>query len=157
MISLEPYDSIEQIQSNHVYNKKVIAKLRDLSTSYASCPDLWVALGDALQLSDDDYPIEEAVECYQTALRCDDSHFAAYEELGWVSEGVYEDLPKAEEYFRLAIQHGADETAMVGLARVLAQTGRESEALQVLRECEDQSMEEVAELRREIKSGVWRQ
>jgi tetratricopeptide (TPR) repeat protein len=90
-----------------------------------------------------------------SAIEYDDTYAPAYESLGWVLDAFQDDFENAAKYFRLALQHGAGDTARIGLARVLAQTGKTNEAINCLNECRDQTSAEVVKMRQEICEGLW--
>jgi ABC-type hemin transport system ATPase subunit len=67
-----------------------------------------------------------------------------------------DNLGRAEEAFRRAVQLGGGEWSYRGLARVLAQLGRDrGEVLRLLDECPYAESPAVQELRDEIACGSW--
>jgi tetratricopeptide (TPR) repeat protein len=79
----------------------------------------------------------------------------AHNELGYMYDVYFDDFPKAEAEFRKAIDLGWDYSSYYGLARVLAETGRLSEALSVLssKNCPFSEHPKIVDLRREIDDG----
>ncbi|QEH38191.1 hypothetical protein OJF2_67890 [Aquisphaera giovannonii] len=122
-------------------------------------PELWCLKGDLLQLRfrpfDRDFDPRLPLECYETAIALDDRCADAHNEIGYLCDVYLDDFERAEAEFRRAIELGLDHTAYMGLARVLAQTGRAAEALALLDSCPHGDNPEVVRLRGEISDGDW--
>ena len=83
----------------------------------APSAELWILLGDAIQLSDDDeVDLDDVEASYLAALELDPNSADAWESLGHFAFGVADDARAAAEYFRAAIKHGAGAGAREGLA-----------------------------------------
>lgn len=61
----------------------------------------------------------------------------------------------AEDVFRRAIQNGGSASAYAGLARVLTETGRKAEAVELLGACPFANHDEVLKMKSEIDAGEW--
>ena len=121
--------------------------------------DLWCALGNLIQLSDDDtsFDLSQAKGAYSRAIDICSTHTEALEGLGAFLDSVEDDPRAAETYLRRSVDNGGGEHAYALLARVLTQLGRKAEALELLGEsrCPFASCEVVQETVREIGEGVW--
>lgn len=152
---MEPFDTIDHIRDKSGPTEKDIQELRSLTLNYPRHPELGVCLGDMMQLSSSDYPIEESLRCYHQAIACDPAHADAYEELAWAYDTYTEDFENAERYFRLAIEKGGGDSCRVGLARVYAQLSKNNAALLELDCCKDQNHPDVVSMRSEVSQGIW--
>ncbi len=152
---MEPHDTINRIRNQELYSTADVARLRSLTKYYPNDARLWDVLGDITQLVD--APITdrtESLECYKRSIACDPLYAPAHESLGyWYDiEAQYE---LAAQHFRLAIDSGGGDTALIGFARVLEQLGRSDEARSAMDQCRDQSNPTLLELRAEIADGYW--
>lgn len=78
--------------------------------------DLWILLGDAIQLSDGvDYDLEDAEASYRNALELDPNSADAHESLAFFTFAVRGDTRASIPLFRLAIDLGAGISAREGL------------------------------------------
>jgi tetratricopeptide (TPR) repeat protein len=120
---------------------------------------LWCLRGDIwqLQLWDEQFDPNMALECYEKALAVDRTNADANLEVGYLYDVYFNDFVKAEGAFRKAIASGASHTGYFGLARVLAQQGRSEEALNTLApdQCPYNKNPEIQDLIREISEGLW--
>ncbi|MBL9123719.1 MAG: hypothetical protein JNG90_08810 [Planctomycetaceae bacterium] len=122
---------------------------------------VWLMYGDFLSIShvDDHSPttVNNVVAAYRQALALDPACADAYQELGFVYDLRCQDAPAAEAAFRAAIAFGAGVHSYYGLARALAQQGRQHEACQVLTDgsCPYASEPTIQELLSEIRDGMW--
>jgi len=155
MTRMEPFDTIDRIRIRDKYSVSDIRELQSLAQFHSDEPELWDLIGDVMQACDEDRPIEESIACYNRAIDCDKTYAPAYESIGWVLDTYFNDFDGAEKNFLVALQHGASDTARIGLSRVLAQTGRITEAIAYLDSCDDQTRRDVTEMRREIVEGIW--
>jgi tetratricopeptide (TPR) repeat protein len=82
-----------------------------------------------MQLVADEEPdaLEEALTCFQDAVKLDPASAEAYEELAHFLDDVADEPAEAEVFFRRAIELGAGESAHEGLRDVLSQLGRTEE------------------------------
>jgi tetratricopeptide (TPR) repeat protein len=150
---MTPYQLIEELSEKEQYTAADVARVEALLKKYPKSAELWEYFGDLMQMSDDEYPVERSQECYEKAIQCYPSFATAHESLGHLYDAYLDDFPKAEKSFLKAIEFGAGDSARIGLARVLAQTDREAEALKMLDQCEDQASADLAELRAEIEEA----
>jgi tetratricopeptide (TPR) repeat protein len=125
---------------------------------FPQSPRLLCMRGDLVQLAPTDSPraVAEALQSYLRAIEVSPGFANAYVETGYYYD-VHEDDPaQAESFFRRAIELGAGVQAYAGLGRVLAELGRKQEATSLLKACPHSATTEVAEVLREIESGIWR-
>ena len=153
--SIEPFDSIDRIRAKDVYTEEDIALLRGLTETYPNEPELWDFLGDLMQICKSHYPIEESMDCYRRAIECDRTYAPAHESLGWALDTYFDEFEESTRNFLLALEYGSGDSCRLGLARVLAQTGKTDVAILQLNQCNDQTMSDVINLRREIEGGIW--
>lgn len=151
---MTPYRLIEELSEKEQYTAADLARVEAMLKKYPKSAELWEYFGDLMQMSDDEYPVERSQECYEMAIQCYPSFASAHESLGHLYDAYLDDFPKAEKCFRKAIEFGAGDSARIGLARVLAQTDREEEALKQLDQCDDQSQGDLTELRAEIAEFI---
>jgi tetratricopeptide (TPR) repeat protein len=150
---MTPAQLIEELSELESYKAADIARVEALLKTYPKSAELWEFLGDLMQMSDDEFPVERSQECYQKAIQCYPSFASAHESLAHLYDAYLDDFPKAEASFLRAIEFGAGDSARVGLARVFAQTDREAAAIRQLDLCDDQTNPDLLELRDEIKAG----
>ena len=125
--------------------------------AYPGSADLQCAFGDLIQLSDDEtYKAADALSAYQRAAELDPTFAEAYEEIGYYWDVCGDDFERAEAAFRRAIELGAGADSYAGLARVLAERGKDSPAiLSFLDQCPYAAAPEVRKIRAEIENGIW--
>jgi tetratricopeptide (TPR) repeat protein len=152
---MEPFDTIDRIRIQDNYTSQDIRELKSLTQFHPNEPELWDVLGDIIQACDEDRPIEESIACYKRAIECEVTYAPAYESIAWAMDTYFNDFDGAENNFLTALQHGASDTARIGLSRVLAQRGRTNEAIAYLDSCQDQTHPDVTEMRRQIVEGIW--
>ncbi|MBE9028889.1 hypothetical protein IQ266_03825 [filamentous cyanobacterium LEGE 11480] len=128
-------------------------QLRSLQAEFPDSPELWNFRGNWLQLYD--VPLAQVQVCYEKAISCDPTFAAGHESLGYYHDTFGDDLMRAMQCFRQALKLGAGDASHIGLARVLAQLGRSTEAIQQLNQCVDQANTEVVLLRCQIADGLW--
>lgn len=135
--------------------------MRVAASAVAEHPEsakLWCMLGDLIQVaplgvsSSSHHPRE----CYEKAIAIDSAMPEAWESLGYFLDVINDDYAGAERAFRRALELEPSPTTYAGLARVLAEQGREEEALSLLEPCTFSSDPEVQEMRNEIQEGLWR-
>jgi len=135
--------------------------LAEVETLLQRSPDsavLWRLRGHLLQLSTgDSRTLASARESYERAIALDPSSANAHLSLAEFIDGVEDDPAAAEAHFRNALLRGAGTDAKLGLARVLAQLGRTTEALQELSSPQLAANEDAAELRDEIHAGLYQE
>ncbi|NND96365.1 MAG: hypothetical protein HKN47_03430 [Pirellulaceae bacterium] len=152
---MEPFDTIERIRALDVFTDSDVQQVRKLTDEHPDVAELWDFLGDVIQLSHaGDMPTAESMICYQRAIQCDPSYYVAHESLAFYHD-LFDEFDVALRHFRLALEHGAGDTARIGAARILEQLGRSDEAQQELNGCVDQQSAPIIELRREIADGLW--
>ena len=118
--------------------------------------ELWCLRGDVIYFSNGDhFEREDILASYERAAEIHPLCAEAYESIGGYHDVFTEDLPKAEEAFRKALTLGAGWVSVYGLARVLAQLDRRTEALALLGEPSPGEERDIADLRQEILSGLW--
>ena len=95
------------------------------------------------------------MDCYRRAIVSDPTYAPAYESMGWALDTFFDHFDESSQNFRHALVYGAGDSCRVGLARVLAQTGKAEEAVNQLDQCKDQTNPDVIKLRQEIEDGIW--
>jgi hypothetical protein len=120
---------------------------------YARSPHVWTLLGDLVQICDTPQGAPTPEACYKRALRIDGQHHDALVGLGFYHDVFSGDLGKARRYFRRALEVRRTTEARVGLARVLAQLGKEKESFALIGRLKAPAARQLA---REIASGIWR-
>lgn len=78
--------------------------------------ELWILLGDAIQLSDRHESLEDVERSYRRALELDPGSADAYESLGHFIFAVKSDARGSLRYFQRALELGAGVTAREGLS-----------------------------------------
>ena len=123
------------------------------------CAKLWCMKGDLYQLHscapERAFDPHIPMSCYEIAVSLDETCADAYNEIGYLCDVYFNDYVRAVTAFKKAINLGLDHTPYLGLARVLAETGRCAEALALLSECPFSDHRDVANLRVEILDGIW--
>jgi tetratricopeptide (TPR) repeat protein len=119
----------------------------------------WYDLGVVMQRCGEDcrYTAHDYLQCFGNAVKFDAKDPEAYQELGYVLDVYFARYDKAVEAFRKAIELGAGHESYYGLARVLAQMGKQDEATACLSEnnCPFHDHPEIKELISEIVDGIW--
>ena len=120
-------------------------------------PKLLCMKGDLIQISDTKgYNLSDAAACYERAASIEPSFAEAFESLGYFHDVISDDLERAESAFQSAIALGGGPDAYAGLARVLAERGRNTaEILAFLDGCVHAAAPEVQEMRAEVERGSW--
>ena len=153
---MEPFDLIDELRDKDRHTRSDVERLRQASEIYPDCAEVWDVFGDLMQICyDNEYSIDESLDCYKKSIACDETYAPAHVSLGYAYDAHFDDFPRAAKHFRLAIAHGAGDTARIGLARVLAQLGDSNGALGQLDACADQDDDNVREMRREVSDGFW--
>ena len=138
---------------------ELLAVSREAVRRHPESPELWIMRGDVISFAPPEagFPPDRPLKCYRKAISLDPCYANAYKAIGYHHDVWTENFRKAEAAFRKSIELGADEESYVGLARVLAQTGRKDEALDLLEpgNCEFYDDPEVTRMRREILKGEW--
>ena len=122
---------------------------------------LWCLRGDLIQLFEDDstekYDWSDVIASYQRASEKESTNPRPYESLGYFFDVVYEDFETSELHFRRAIELGAGSDSWIGLARVLAENGKQDDAIALLvsSKCPDTDTEPIKRILNEIRSGEW--
>jgi hypothetical protein len=146
---LRPEKDTEAVEPMRLVEEAIVA--------FPRSPKLLCMKGDLIQLSDGNaYSLADAAACYERAASIDPTCAEAFESLGYFYDVVSEDLERAESAFRAAIALGGGPDAYAGLARVLAESGRDaSEILAFLDGCVHADAPKVLEMRAEVESGMW--
>lgn len=146
-------DLIEQTS----VTSKVLEIVEQAITACPESAELWCLRGDLIQLCDDEtaYELMGALKSYQQAAVMNPNSFEAYEEMGYYHDVIENNFDEAELAFRKAIELGAGIDSFVGLARVLAQAGKQDESLLLLSSCPYSTDSNIKEMEGEIKSGIW--
>ena len=130
-------------------------------TEYPSSSILHYLRGDLYQLEhgpgSDSFNPNVVLEFYRRASLLDEENPEPLIEMGYLYDVYFDAFEEAERAFRKAIALGADHSAYVGLARVLAETGRTDEAYAVLNadRCPFSGHSDVADIKQEIGDGMW--
>lgn len=152
----EPFDTIEEYRELDRYSKLDVERLLALSCKFPKCAQLWDFIGDVMQICDEDgYMIADAMNCYNQAIIADPDYAIAHESLGYAYDTYFDDFENAEKHFRRALDLGAGDDVKIGLARVLAQQDRTTEANDLLAACDERDTPKWNSLRDEIEQGVW--
>jgi hypothetical protein len=140
-------------------SKELVDLCQAAAAEHPKSSTLWCDLGTIMQRCGDEhgYTREDYLHCYENAIQCDGMNWQAHEELAYVLDVYFDDFGRAELAFRTAIALGAGADSYCGLARVLAQTGKITEAVSGLSEgtCPFHRHDVTQELRAEILAGVW--
>src|SRR5262249_35829922 len=118
--------------------------------------DLWWYRGNLIQTIDgrEDLTVEDALECYRTALRYDPHWGEPYCEIGYWYDVFRDDYVLAEENFRRAIARGGGTDPSTGLPRGLTEKAGKEEAIQPLADGCRREESAVTEMRGEIVEGT---
>jgi hypothetical protein len=146
---------IDELRAKNSPTAKDLERLEAMVTEYPECAELWNCYGDMIQLSDGEYPVGQALDCYRRSIEADSSFAEGYESIGYFLDVYNDDFAGAAEHFRRAIQLGAGDDSWIGLARVLAQMGQANEGLELLKSCQEPVSPGVAKVRKEIADGDW--
>jgi tetratricopeptide (TPR) repeat protein len=116
---MEPHDTIDRICRQECYSNADLSRLRSLTEVYPDDARLWDVLGDITQLVDgSSADRSESLECYKRSIACDPEYAPAHESLGYWYD-IEARFELAAQHFRLAIDNGGGDTALIGYARVL--------------------------------------
>ncbi len=128
-------------------------------TEYPESSTFWYNLGVVMQRCEEEsgFTPQDYLRCFENAVKWDRTSAEAYQELAYILDTYFDDFEKSERAFEKAIELGAGHKSYNGRARVLAQMGRVSEAIDSLskRECPFHDHPEVDDMRSEILSGIW--
>jgi len=127
MTEAELIDAIgAEVAEHNSATPQALSMVEDGLKRFPKSARLWILRGDLIQVSDDDgrYFLDDALESYLAALRCDPDSAEANESIGHYLDAVQNEPEKAEPYFRRAIALGGGEGAQDGLKQVLEQLGR---------------------------------
>jgi hypothetical protein len=87
--------------------------------------DLWILLGDAIQLSEGDtHTLVDVERSYQRAVELDPSSPKPHESLGYFHYAVMDDAATAKTFFERAIALGGGESSSEGLRDAMAELRR---------------------------------
>lgn len=105
---------------------------------------------------DANYELEDALKSYKRSIEIDPLNAEAYESIGYYEDVIMDNQASAESPFRKAIELGAGRDSYYGLARVLAELNRTTEALEVIspKNCLYYEEEEIQEIKTEIEQGM---
>ena len=134
-----------------------IAKIQSFLDIGPDTARLWNFCGDAIQMVDTEpsrYSLKDSKICYETAIARFPNDPEAYESLGFWYD-IQNEFALAETCFRNAMERSNSDSPVLGLARVLAQMGRRSEALAALTQCSSPELPEAISLTEEIRNGNW--
>ena len=140
---------------------QLAALVQQALADFPTSSEVWVMYGDFLNISDadsePDATLENVIAAYNKALELDPGCAEAHQELGFLHDLYRDDFEQSQELFRAAIALGAGADSYYGLARVMAQQGRQQEACDLLApgNCPFASDPAIQELMGEIKAGMW--
>lgn len=154
---------IELLTSNRRCGDKssceTVALIDRAVEAYPNSATLWCLRGDIIQMGSEDIPYEisEALRSYQEAIRVDPGCAEAYESLGYYLDVHTQEYEKAEEAFRKALDLEQRIDTYVGLARVLAELGRDKNDILAFLDASPfgSGSIAIAEIRAEIVEGTW--
>ncbi len=156
---LVEYRSLEHVRACHV------GEVNQAVQTYPRSAKLWNLLGDLIHLiaislrsgEFADLPTDfDELDCYRRAIQIDDTYAEAWESIGFVLD-IKDKLKTAKRAFLKAIEHEGSAYCYAGLARVEAQLGRRTEAIEVIEAGLDlfPQNEVLESKRREIEEGSW--
>jgi tetratricopeptide (TPR) repeat protein len=162
-MSLTETDYVREIKSLLPEEGEVAVEVLELmEKAVAEHPDsakLWCWRGDLIQIAslEAGYELDDALKSYERALEIDPLNAEAYESIGYYEDVIMSNSASAESPFRKAIELGAGRDSYYGLARVLAELSRNTEALEVIssENCPYYETAEIQEIKTEIEEGVW--
>ena len=160
---LSEADYIQKIKSLLPEEGEVAVEVLELmENAVADYPDsakFWCWRGDLIQMAslEAGYELDDALKSYERALEIEPSNAEAYESIGYYEDVIMSNSASAESPFRKAIELGAGRDSYYGLARVLAELNRTTEALEVVssENCPYFETEEIQEIKSEIEEGLW--
>jgi len=137
-----------------------VSLLNTFKRALRACPwssELWLLYARLIQLWDIDsrFTAEDCLAACSRAVDCDPGSAEAHEEMGFVLDIYCDDFQAAEKEFRLAIALKGGVYSYFGLARVLAEIGRSSDAISLLRKCPFSENTLLIDLVEEIECGMW--
>lgn len=159
---LSEADYIEKIKSllpkEGDVTVEVLEMMEKALVEYPENAEFWCWRGDLIQMSshDADYELEDALKSYKRAIEIDPLNAEAYESIGYYEDVIMDNQASAENPFRKAIEFGAGRDSYYGLARVLAELNRATEALEIIspENCPYYETEEIQEIKTEIEEGL---
>ena len=162
-MSLTETDYVREIKSLLPEEGEVAVEVLELMekavAEYPNSSKLWCWRGDLIQMAslEANYELDDALKSYERALEIDPSNAEAYESIGYYEDAIMSNPTSAESPFRKAIELGAGRDSYYGLARVLAELNRNTEALEVIspKNCPFYETAEIQEIKTEIEEGVW--
>jgi len=98
--------------------------LRRIEAALEESPsaDLWILLGDAIQLSEGDaHALSDAERSYERAMDLEPSSPEPHQSLGYFHYFVMGDAAKAKTFFERAISLGGGESSRAGLQEVVTE------------------------------------
>ena len=162
-MSLTETDYVREIKSLLPDEGEVAVEVLELMekavAEYPESAKLWCWRGDLIQMAalEAGYELDDALKSYERALEIDPINAEAYESIGYYGDVIMSNSASAESAFRKAIELGAGRNSYYGLARVLAELNRNTEALEVIspENCLYYETDEIQEIKAEIESGMW--
>jgi tetratricopeptide (TPR) repeat protein len=138
---------------------EVLELMEKAVNDYPDNAELWCWRGDLIQMAslNTNYELEDALKSYKRALEIDPLNAEAFESIGYYEDAIMDNPTSAESPFRKAIELGAGRDSYYGLARVLAELNRATEALEVIspKNCPYYETKEILEIKTEIKEGIY--
>ena len=138
---------------------EVLELMENAVADYPVSVKFWCWRGDLIQMAslEAGYELDDALKSYERALEIEPSNAEAYESIGYYEDVIMSNSASAESPFRKAIELGAGRDSYYGLARVLAELNRITEALEVVssENCPYFETEEIQEIKSEIEEGLW--
>ena len=122
--------------------------------AHPSSAELWVMRGDLLVLADRGRDARDSYEASLSLAPCD---VETLESLAYLLDVSFGDVSGAEACFRRAIDFGGSPDAYAGLARLLTESDRKSEAITLLDAdaCPFVHESQVIRMKAEILEGLW--
>ncbi len=162
-MSLTETDYVREIKALLPEEGEVAVEVLELMekavAEYPNSSKLWCWRGDLIQMAalEANYELDDALKSYERALEIDPTNAEAYESIGYYEDAIMSNPVSAESPFRKAIELGAGRDSYYGLARVLAELNRNTEALEVIssENCPYYETAEIQEIKTEIEEGVW--
>jgi hypothetical protein len=146
-------------QAGQPASKEVVELCLAALREHPESSTLWYDLAILMQRCDKEngYGPEDYRRCCESAVKCNPHNWEAHQELGDILDTFFDEYARAEQEFRTAIELGAGAESYCGLARVLAQSDKTADAIQVLSKdaCPFHDHADVQATRAEIIAGDW--
>lgn len=147
-----------QAEEEDLATVEMLTLVEEAVREFPESAELWIARGNMIESSEDArYELTDALRSYERAAEIAPTSPDPAEEIAHYLDAIADDPAGAEEHYRRAVQLGADVEVRLLHARAVAQLGRREEALELVRECEQELPDDpdLIELATEIRDGLW--